>query len=273
MSLLNRTKFLLRRYRILPNKRLGQNFMIEPSIFRCMVDYALLGPNDVVLDVGAGLGFLTRFLTSKCKGVLAVESDARLVKALREQLEDLSNVEIIEGDVLKAQISQFNKVISIPPYHISSSLLLWLFSKNFDCAVLVFQKEFANRLVASVGSEDYGWLTVVAYYNVEVELLDEIPKWVFYPRPEVDSVIVRLKPKRPPPFTLKKEALFKQLVQKLFTQRNRKVRNAVLSFIKGTHMATAEDAVKLVDSLLFHDKRVRELAPEDFGALANAFTK
>ncbi len=273
MSLLKRTKFILRRYRILPNRRLGQNFMIEPSIFQRMASYASLGSNDVVLDIGAGLGFLTRFLASKCKGVMAVESDTKLVKALREQFKDLSNVQIIEGDVLKVQIPQFNKTVSIPPYHISSFLLLWLFSKIFDCAVLIFQNEFVNRLVASVGSEDYGWLTVVAYYHVEVELLDVIPKWMFYPRPEVDSVIVRLKPKIPVPFILKNEALFKQLAQALFTQRNRKVRNAISPFIKGMHVVSAEDAVKLANSLPFQDRRVRKLAPEDFGALANALTK
>lgn len=247
--------------------------MVESSIFQCMADYASLRRSDVVLDIGAGLGFLTCFLANKCEAVLAVESDSRLVRVLREQLENSPNVKIIEGDVLKVQIPQFNKVVSIPPYHISSALLLWLFNRNFDCAVLIFQKEFANRLVFSVGNEDYGWLTVVAYYRVEVELLDEIPKWMFYPQPEVDSVIVRLKPKRPPPFTLKNEAVFKQLVQTLFTQRNRKVRNAVLPFIKGMHATIAEDAVKLADSLPFHDKRVRELAPEDFGVLANVLTK
>ncbi|MDH5793789.1 MAG: methyltransferase, partial [Candidatus Bathyarchaeota archaeon] len=145
MSLLERTKFLLRKYRIFPNKLLGQNFMVESSILQSMVNYASLNQNDVILDIGAGLGFLTRFLSNKCKSVLAVESDAQLVKILREQLKDLPSVEIIEGDVLKARIPQFNKVVSIPPYHISSRLLLWLFSKNFDCAVLIFQKEFANR--------------------------------------------------------------------------------------------------------------------------------
>jgi len=247
--------------------------MIDPSIFQRMAGYASLGSNDVVLDIGAGLGFLTRFLASKCKGVMAIESDTKLVKALREQLRDLSNVQIIEGDVLKVQIPHFNKAVSIPPYNISSPLLLWFFSKKLDCAVLIFQKEFANRLVASVGSKDYGWLTVATYYNVEIELLDEIPKLMFYPRPEVNSVVVLLKPKRPPPFPLKNEALFKQLVQMLFTQRNRKVRNAVLPFIKSMHIATAEDAVNLADSLLFQDRRVRELAPEDFGALANSLNK
>jgi len=238
-----------------------------------MADYASLRRSDVVLDIGAGLGFLTRFLADKCKSVLAVESDSGLVRGLREQLKDAPNVKIVEGNVLKVQVSQFNKVVSIPPYHISSALLLWLFNRNFDRAVLIFQKEFANRLVASVGSEDYGWLTVFAYYHVELELLDEVPKWMFYPRPEVDSIIACLKPKKPSPFSLRNEALFKQLVQALFTQRNRKIRNAVLPFIKSIHTTIAENVVELADSLPFHDKRVRELAPEDFGALANALTK
>lgn len=244
--------------------------MVVPSIFKLMTDHAVLGKNDVLLDIGAGLGFLTLFLAKKCKMVLAVESDAKLVRLLREQLKDLPNIKIIEGDVLKVQIPHFNKTVSIPPYHISSSLLLWLFNRNFECAVLIFQREFANRLAASVGSRDYGWLTVLAYYYVEVELLDEVPKWMFYPQPEVGSVILCLKPKKPPPFKLKNTVLFKQLVQALFTQRNKKVRNAVLPFIKSTHVTGAEDLVKLGDSLLFHDKRVRELEPEDFGALANA---
>lgn len=238
-----------------------------------MTGYASLSRDDVVLDIGAGLGFLTRFLADKCKYVLAVESDSRLVRILREQRGDLPNVKIIEGDVLEVQMSQFNKVVSAPPYYISSSMLLWLFNKDFECAVLIFQKEFANRLVASIGGEDYGWLTVVTYYHAEVELLDEVPKWTFYPQPEVNSIIVRLKPRRPPPFTLKNKALFEQLVRFLFTQRNRKVRNGVLPFIKSRHVTTAKNAVKLADSLPFHDKRIRELAPEDFGALANAFAK
>jgi 16S rRNA (adenine1518-N6/adenine1519-N6)-dimethyltransferase len=246
--------------------------MVDSSILQNMVDYASLNQNDVVLDIGAGLGFLTRFLANKCKGVLAVESDVHLVRILREQLKDLPSVKIIEGDVLKAYIPQFNKVVSIPPYNISSRLLLWLFSKNFVCAVLVFQKEFANRLAASIGSEDYGWLTVLTYYHVEVELLDDVPKRMFYPQPEVESIIVRLKPRKVSPFKLKNEIVFRQLVQSLFTERNRKVRNAILPFMKGVPAIAAEKTVKLTEAFPFGDKRVRELAPEDFGALANALS-
>jgi 16S rRNA (adenine1518-N6/adenine1519-N6)-dimethyltransferase len=273
MSLLERTKFLLRRHRIHPNKLLGQNFIVESSIFQSMASHASLDSDDVVLDIGAGLGFLSRFLASRCKSVLAVESAPRLVKVLREQLKDLTSVKVIEGDVLEVQLPCFNKVVSTPPYHISSPLLSWLFKKNFDCAVLVFQKEFADRLAASVGSENYGWLAVVGYYYVEVELSDDVPKWMFYPQPEVDSIIVRLRQKKPPPFTLISEALFKRLVQSLFTQRNRKVRNAVLPFIKAASVGTTQDVTRMADAVPFSDKRVRELAPEDFGALTNALVE
>jgi 16S rRNA (adenine1518-N6/adenine1519-N6)-dimethyltransferase len=246
--------------------------MIEPSIFDNLGNYASIDRKDVILDIGGGLGFLTRFLAERCKRVLTVEADDRLVGVLREQLEGSSNVEIIKGNVLKVQVPEFNKVVSIPPYQISSRLLLWLFHRDLDRVVLIFQKEFASRLVAPVGSEEYGWLTVLSYYYVECELLDEVPREMFYPQPEVSSVIVRLNPKPQPPFTLQDEAMFSKLIQSLFTQRNRKVRNATLPFLEGICAKTAEDAIRIADTLPLRDRRVRELAPEDFGALANALT-
>ncbi|MEM3672660.1 MAG: 16S rRNA (adenine(1518)-N(6)/adenine(1519)-N(6))-dimethyltransferase RsmA [Candidatus Bathyarchaeia archaeon] len=264
MSLLEATKFLLRKHRFLPKKRLGQNFMVDAATIERMCTYASLCKDDVVLDVGAGLGFLARALAKKCKSVLAVELDKKLVWILREQTSDVPNIKVIGGDVLKVHIPEFNKAVSIPPYGISSRLLLWLFERNFDCAVLVLQKEFANRLIADVGSDDYGWLTVFTYYHANVELLDEVPKWMFYPPPKVDSIIVRLKPRKPPPFKLKNEELFRHLVRLLFTQRNRKVKNVF--------KLMAEETVRPAVVLPFRDRRVRELAPEDFGALANALS-
>lgn len=270
MSLIEEAKLLLRRYRIYPKKRLGQHFMVEPSIFQLIANYAQLSKNDVVLDIGAGLGFLTRFLAEKCGRVLAVELDNSLVRVLREQLKGLPNALIIEGDVLKISLPDFNKVVSIPPYGISSALIQWLFSKKPECTVLVFQKEFAKRLVAPIGSEDYGWLTVMAYYHFDVELLDDVPKSFFHPQPEIDSIIVQLKPK-PPPFRVKDEVFFAKFVQALFTQRNRKVRNAIQPFLR-RERAVSKATAKTADSIPFHDRRVRELAPEDFGEIANALT-
>jgi 16S rRNA (adenine1518-N6/adenine1519-N6)-dimethyltransferase len=213
---------------------------------------------------------LTRYLANNCNNVLAVESDPRLVEILREQLMDLPNVTVIAGNVLKVRVPSFSKAVSIPPYQVSSRLLLWLFNRGFDCAVLIFQKEFANRLVASIGSEDYGWLTVLAYYYAEVELLDNIPKIMFYPQPKVDSIIVCLKSRKSLLFKVKDEVMFAKMVQSLFAKRNRKVRNAVLPFMEGVRIIPKEKAAELVEVLPFRDRRVRELAPEDFGALADA---
>jgi 16S rRNA (adenine1518-N6/adenine1519-N6)-dimethyltransferase len=272
MSLLEETKSLLRKHRIEPKKTLGQNFMVESQVFQEMINHAQISCDDTVLDVGAGLGFLTRFISEKCKTVLAVELDPRLISILREQLGRVSNVNIIEGNILKVNVPVFNKIVSIPPYQISSRLLAWLFKKNFDCAVMIFQKEFADRLTAAIGSEDYGWLTVYTYYHARVELLEEIPKSMFYPPPKINSIIIRLKPKRPRPF-LSDEGAFQRFLQVLFTRRNRKIRNAVLTYLKHECGATKENVTKIVDSLPLGGKRVRELAPEDFGALANEIVK
>ncbi len=164
--------------------------MVEPSLYPKLCTYAALKSADVVLDAGAGFGWLTCFLADKCKAVVAVEKDPQVAEVLREQVKGLGNVTVIEGDVLKVALPPFNKVIAIPPYYLSSHLVTWLLERKIDCAVLILQKEFADRLVAAVGSEEYGWLTVVTHQSAEVELLDAVPKAMFYPQPEVDSVIV-----------------------------------------------------------------------------------
>jgi 16S rRNA (adenine1518-N6/adenine1519-N6)-dimethyltransferase len=271
MALFQKARRLLRQYGVFPKKRLGQNFVVDPALLERMISYAFVNKNDVVLEVGAGLGFLTQLLSSACKKVVAVEIDPKLIKILRSEFRSLDNVDIIEGDVLNISVPQFNKVVSTPPYSISSPLLFWLLERKFDCAVLTFQKEFAERLTASVGTKDYGRLTVSTYYRAEAELLDYVPRNLFYPPPDVDSIIVRLKLREKPPFSVEDEEVFFQLVRALFNQRNKKVRNAVIPFLR--QWVEKENVMKIADSLLFHDKRVRELAPEDFGALTNDFVR
>jgi 16S rRNA (adenine1518-N6/adenine1519-N6)-dimethyltransferase len=273
MSLTQKTKSLLHEYRILPKKSLGQNFTIEPWIFERMIDYGSLNSNDTALDIGAGLGFLTRFMAKHCKTVIAVEAQAELIEALRANLANAPNIKIICGNVLRLNVPAFNKVISIPPYGLSSHLLPWLFERDFDSAVFVFQKEFVDRLIAQVGSKDYGWLSVLTYYRVQAEPMDLVPSSSFYPQPKIDSNIIRLTPKKPFPFKLKNEVLFNQLTRSLFTQRNKKVRNAALSFFRKSRNMQKNDAAKAANELPLSDKRVRELAPEDFGVLANVVSE
>ena len=271
--IVSETKHLLRKYRIVPNKLLGQNFMVAPSFFPMLSNYASLNKADVVLDAGAGFGFLTRFLANTCQMVIAVEKDPSVTAILREQLRGFANVTMIEGDVFKVTVSGFNKVVSIPPYYMSSRFLLWLFNRSFDCAVLILQREFANRLVAAMGSDAYGWLAVVTHRSAAVELLEAVPKSAFYPQPEVDSVITRLTPWNTAPFIVKDKAFFTRMVRWLFTQRNKKLGNSLEPFIKSTFKMTKEDAEKLAYTLPFREKRARELRPGDFGELANAFAR
>lgn len=272
MSLARKSKQLLRLYQIFPKQRFGQNFLIDKVLLKNMVSYAELNKTDVVLEVGAGLGFLTRLLAEKCGKVVAVEIDPRLMLLLKNEFKDFSNVELLQGSILKIFIPSFNKVVSTPPYNISSPLMSWLLEHKFDCAVLTFQKEFAERLVAPIGSKNYGWLTVVTYYWSEVELLDVVPKSCFYPHPKVDSIVVRFKPRKTKPFFLKDYKTFYGLVKTLFSQRNKKVRNGIILFLRNLGKEKPE-ATKIADSSPFHDKRVRELAPEDFGALANELSR
>ena len=266
---LEETKQLLRTYRISPNKLLGQNFMVETSLYCKMGNYATLSSSDIVLDVGAGFGFLTRFLANRCKTVIAVEKDLKVVEVLRNQIKSFDNVIVIQGNVLKAKLPEFNKVIAIPPYYLSSHLVTWLFESATDCSVLILQKEFANRLVAVVGSDEYCWLTVLTYQNVEVELLDSVPKEFFYPQPEADSIVIRLKRWNKAPFEMKDPLFFRQMVKWLFTQRNKKLSKALAPFLKTTLKLSKQDAEKLALTMPFHDRRVRELMPKDFGELAS----
>ncbi len=258
----------MRDYAVAPRKRLGQNFMIDGYFLDIIVSSAELAQSDVVLEVGAGFGFLTRLLARKAGKVVAVELDGGLMMALRRELAGLDNVGLIEGDVFEVSLPVFNKAVSNPPFSVSSRLLFWLLERPFECAVLTFQEEFARRLDAQVGSRDYSRLTVSTYYHADVEPLVKIPKKAFYPLPDVDAALVRLKPRRAPPFKVKDEEVFDEVVRTLFTQRNRKVRKAILPFLHNKGLRKVE-AVGKADSLPFKDRRVRELPPEDFGVLAN----
>jgi 16S rRNA (adenine1518-N6/adenine1519-N6)-dimethyltransferase len=238
--------------------------MIDEGYLQNMVSYGHLCRSDIVLDIGAGLGALTKILSSLCSKVIAVEIDHKLAEISRIEMQGLENVSLIKGDILKTTIPTFNKTVSNPPFHISSPILFWLLEKKLDLAVMTFQKEFAERLVAPVGSKDYSRLTVETYYRAEVELMEIVPREAFIPPPDVDACIVRLKPRKTPPFSVKNEKLFHELVQVLFTQRNKKTRNAITGPLCKLGKRKGD-----ADSLLFHDKRVRELAPEDFGQIAN----
>ena len=272
MNLREKTEHLVYTHKIQPRKRLGQNFMVSRHFLELIVSHARIRQSEVVLEVGAGFGFLTRLLARESRRVIAIEADPRIFKVLQSELSDLENVDLIMGNAIRIALPRFDKVVSNPPFSISSPLLFWLLTKPFHSAVLTFQMEFAKRLVAPVGSKDYSRITISTQYRSEIELLDPVSKDAFYPSPSMEAAIVRLKPRESPAIYVKDEEVLSEVVRTLFTQRNKKVRSAIQPLLHRMGLR-GESVRKKVDTLPFRDMRVRKLTLEDFGALANELSK
>src|SRR6266446_1673770 len=236
-----------------PSKRLGQNFLLDRNIASDIVSSIHPTESDIVLEPGPGHGTLTRLLQKKAGKVVAVEKDPILVRELTETFRDYPNVIIIQGDILKTNpLPDFNKVVSTPPYYLSSKLALFLSKTKFDIAAVVFQKEFGERLLAEPGTREYGRLTVSVRRRLNIERIRGIPRRSFQPRPKVDSILLRLTPQE----TLRKlnEPLFEEVVRGVFTQRRRLLRGALLHFL--TKKLGRETGRRIMTEIAFPDARV-----------------
>ncbi len=240
-----------------PSKRLGQNFLLDQSIASEIVSSIQPSETDTVLEPGPGHGTLTRLLQAKAGKVVAIEKDPVLVRELRETFKDRSNVVIVEGDILKiSPLPDFNKIVSTPPYFLSSKLALFLSRSKFDVAGIVFQKEFGERLLAEPGTREYGRLTVSVRRRLNIERIRGIPRRSFQPRPKVDSILLRLTLQE----SLRKlnEPLFEEVVRGVFTQRRRLLRGALLHFL--TKRLGRETGRRIMTEIAFPDARVFQLS-------------
>ena len=205
-------------------RRLGQHFLFHDGILRKIVNYAYLGPGDVVLEVGAGLGSLTLRLAEKAGRVIAVEKDLRLYRRLRQLFSHMDNVEVLYGNILKINVPYFNKVVSNPPYSISKRFTLWLLKSKFERSVLLLQKEYADKLAAAPGSKNYSWISMITQLFTHISLREVIPSGFFKPEPKVDSRIVILDPR------IEKGLLHEELKDfslRLFSYRNKSLVSAL----------------------------------------------
>ncbi|NLZ43465.1 MAG: ribosomal RNA small subunit methyltransferase A [Clostridia bacterium] len=228
---------LLRKHGIKPQKRLGQNFLVDQNLLRKITAAAGVTPADSVLEVGAGVGGLTKILAEQAGMVTAVEKDRSLAPVLREVLGDRENIRLVFADILRVDLqalfgheqSGMNlKVVANIPYYITSPLIFHLLESGINWSLLVFlvQKEVAERIAAAPGSKQYGALTVGVRYHAEVELLGTVPPSVFFPRPQVSSAILRLTPKKKEG-SVETERLFKLLVRTVFNARRKTLANAL----------------------------------------------
>ena len=201
-----------------------QHFLIDRRVLKRIVEYGNLNSSDTVLEIGAGYGNLTEGLAGRAGRVIAVEADPELAASLGRW----GNVEAITGDALKVDFPPFNKVVSNLPYSISSPITFKLLDHEFEFGILMYQYEFAKRMVAREGSEDYGRLSVTVQYYADVEILEVVPGSAFSAPPKVRSAIVKLTP-RPAKYYVKNEEFFMKFLKAVFSQRRKKLRNAILN--------------------------------------------
>ena len=240
-----------------PSKRLGQNFLLDQSIASEIVSTINPTESDAVLEPGPGHGTLTRLLHKQAGRVIAVEKDPILVRELTETFRDYPNIVIIEGDILKTDLlPDFNKLVSTPPYYLSSKLALFLSKTKFDVAGVVFQKEFGERLLAEPGTREYGRLTVSVRRRLKIEKIREISRTAFRPRPKVDSVLLRMTPLQNPRHL--NEQSFEEVVKGVFTQRRRLTRSALAHFL--TKRLGRESARRIMSEIALPDARVFQLS-------------
>ncbi|GAB4328317.1 MAG: hypothetical protein Kow0069_35440 [Promethearchaeota archaeon] len=220
---------LFAKYSVRLNKRGGQCFLSSNAVAQRIVASANLDPNrDVVLEVGTGLGFMTRLLAVQAKRVITYEVDDRLVELLEPIVRKIDNVELRHADVLKEPLPEFDKVVANLPFQISGPFLHALLGErgSFNCAVLLLQKEFAERLLELPGSPRYSRISAWTQFFADVEFLFGVHRNNFFPVPRVDAVAVRIRP-RARGLGKAERARFFELLRGLFPYKRKRLRNAL----------------------------------------------
>jgi 16S rRNA (adenine1518-N6/adenine1519-N6)-dimethyltransferase len=265
-GLFNITLRTLEEYGIRPSRRLGQCYVIDPELVACILDSAKIEHDEVVMEIGAGTGNLTKDLAEVAKKVIAVEKDINAARALRDLFPNEDKVEVVNDDILLMDLPRVDKIVSNLPYSISTPITFkLLFYGNFKSAVLTYQKEVADRLVAKPGGRDYSRLSVTASLLAEIKKVRNFPPDSFYPRPKVDSTVVIMGKRS------REEVDWRFLdttLKALFSQRRRTLRKALETYSK-VKKAKFEDVARVVDEELM-DLRVFELQPSDFVGLSES---
>ena len=259
------------------SKSLGQNFLSDKNIIDAIIEGSEIGAEDLVIEIGPGMGVLTAAAAECASRVVAVEIDRHLIPILTETLEDYDNVELINADVMKTDLSEVVekyrtsgkvRIIGNLPYYITTPIVMKLLEERVpaDSITIMMQKEVADRIKASPGSKTYGALSVAVGFYCTVRHLANAPKEVFVPRPKVDSTVIRLDVRQERPVDLVDEKLFFETIKKGFGQRRKTLLNS-LTGIRG--MPKESIAAVLADCGIDSRRRAETLSMSEFADLAN----
>lgn len=271
---------LMKEYNLMPRKKWGQNFLVDANIVRKIVKLSPIEKDDYIVEIGPGLGALTRELALNSRGVMAVDIDTSLKEPLKKILEGFDNTRIIFADIMELDIEEklkevFNlekvpeyKVCANIPYNITTPIIFKLLEEcpNLTSATLMMQKEVAERILALPGNKDYGLLTVMTAYNAQTDFLLDVSRNCFYPKPEVDSRVIRITPLKEKRVQVKDETRFKNLVKKAFQMRRKTILNVCSAFYR---LDKQDIRRKLEQAGVMPDSRPEDLTIEQFALIAD----
>jgi len=231
-------EIILRKNALHFNKRFGQNFLIDENIVRKIVDAGEVGEEDLVLEIGSGIGTMTQVLSECAKKVITVEIDKKLIPVLKETLADCTNVEIIQGDILKTNIREILgddlgkmplKIIANLPYYVTTPIIMGFLESDlpFEGMTFMIQKEVGERLCGKPGTKAYGSLSIDAQFYSDVTIDFNVPSHVFMPKPKVDSIVVSFKKLAKPRIHLENQKLFFTVVKASFLNRRKTLINGL----------------------------------------------
>lgn len=276
MNLREETEFLLDKYKLKANKKLGQNFLINEEIIDKIIEESKISSDDTIIEIGPGLGSLTAKLVENAKRVIAIELDENMVKILNERFSLYNNIEIIHADILKIDIAslikdeQNVKVVANLPYYITTPIVMKLLEEelNIDSINVMVQKEVGERFCAMPGGKEYGAITVSINYYAEPKIILEVPKINFKPVPEVDSCVINLKVKKEH-INLKNKDTFFRIIKIAFSQRRKTINNSL------TGIGKSKEEIKnmLEDLNIDVNSRAENLSIQQYAEIAEYISK
>lgn len=284
-DLLEETRFLMKKYHIKANKSLGQNFLISNEVVDKIVDCSNVSKDDLVIEIGPGLGTLTKELLEKAGKVISIELDKKMLNILKDRFLLYDNFYLINEDVLKVDLNKLikdekekngfksAKIVANLPYYITTPIIMKLLEEKLDLEsiTVMIQKEVADRLIAIPGSKDTGAITYSVYYYSEAEDVLEVPNDSFIPEPEVTSKVIKLNIRKEEPVEVKSKKVMFRIIKCAFMQRRKTLLNAL---VNTKVFLNKEEGLEILKELnLDENIRAEKLTLKNFADITNKILK
>ena len=280
-NILEETRFIMKKYNIRANKSLGQNFLISQSVVETIVESSEIEREDLVIEIGPGLGTLTKYLLEKAGKVICIELDKKMVRILEDRFKLYNNFELLYQDVLKVDLKNIIKkekeknnfknvkIVANLPYYITTPIIMKLLEEKLDLEsiTVMIQKEVADRLIATPGDKETGTITYSVYYYATSQAILEVPNDSFIPEPEVTSKVIKLNIRKNPPVKVKSKEVMFRIIKSAFMQRRKTLLNAL---VNTKVFLNKEEGIRILKEIgLAEDIRAEKLTIEDFAKITN----